>query len=127
MRQEFPSNVSGEVSIAAVGGPCIAGELAGRRQSCVYFGSRELETAQHLAEIFRTDYYHVWTTDDIEGLEFAVALKNAYALGVGIALVFLKNQAVWTRLGVYAQFGCRVICVWMYRDAFFFGNVRVEY
>jgi len=48
MRAQFPEQVRDTVSIAAVGGPCIAGELAGRRQSCVYFGSRELETARAL-------------------------------------------------------------------------------
>ncbi len=92
LRQELPSKVRERVSIAAVGGPCIAGELAGRRQSCVYFGSREIETVQELADVFRTDYYHVWTTNDIAGLEITVALKNAYALGVGIATGLLEKS-----------------------------------
>ncbi len=92
LRRELPSKVRERVSIAAVGGPCIAGELAGRRQSCVYFGSREIETAQQLADIFRTNYYHVWTTNDIAGLEITVALKNAYALGVGIATGLLEKS-----------------------------------
>jgi len=92
LRQQLPSNVRERVSLAAVGGPCIAGELAGRRQSCVFFGSREIETAQQLADIFRTDYYHVWTTNDIRGLEISVALKNAYALGVGIAAGVLEKS-----------------------------------
>lgn len=92
LRQELPAKVREQVSIAAVGGPCIAGELAGRRQSCVYFGSREIETAQQLADVFRTDYYHVWTTNDIEALEISVALKNAYALGVGIAAGILAKS-----------------------------------
>jgi glycerol-3-phosphate dehydrogenase (NAD(P)+) len=92
LRQEFPTKVREQVSIAAVGGPCIAGELAGRRQSCVYFGSREIETAEQLAEVFRTEYYRIWTTNDIEGLEISVALKNAYALGVGIATGILAKS-----------------------------------
>ncbi len=92
LRQELPLKVRERVSIAVVGGPCIAGELAGRRQSCVYFGSREIETAQQLGDVFRTDYYHVWTTNDIAGLETAVALKNAYALGVGIAAGLLEKS-----------------------------------
>jgi len=92
LRQQFSSNVRERVSVAAVGGPCIAGELAGRRQSCVFFGSREIETAQQLADVFRTDYYHVWTTNDINGLEISVALKNAYALGVGIAAGLLEKS-----------------------------------
>lgn len=101
MRQEFPSDVKEHVSLTAVGGPCIAGELAGRRQSCVYFGSREVETARQFAEIFKTDYYHVWTTDDIEGLELVVALKNAYALGVGIAIGILEKSGGVDQAGAY--------------------------
>lgn len=92
MRQEFPSDLREKVSLAAVGGPCIAGELAGRRQSCVFFGSREIETAHYFAENFKTDYYHIKTTNDIDGLELTVALKNAYALGVGIALGVLEQS-----------------------------------
>lgn len=91
LRSELPQEVRGQVSLAAIGGPCIAGELAGRRQTCVYFGSRELETAQYLADIFRTDYYHVTPINDITALELAVALKNAYALGVGLAAGLLKK------------------------------------
>jgi len=41
LRSELPAEVRGQVRLAAIGGPCIAGELAGRRQSCVYFGSRD--------------------------------------------------------------------------------------
>ena len=90
MRAQFPEQVREWVSIAAVGGPCIAGELAGRRQSCVYFGSRELDTVTALRGYFQTDYYHVWTTNDVRSLEIAVALKNAYALGVGVAAGVLQ-------------------------------------
>ena len=92
LSQELPVGIREKISIAAVGGPCIAGELAGRRQSCVYFGAQEIETARALADEFRTDYYHVWTTNDLEGLEIAVALKNAYALGIGMAAGFLEQS-----------------------------------
>ena len=92
LRSELPEDIREKVSLAAIGGPCIAGELAGRRQSCVYFGCRELETVQFLAQAFRTDYYHVWTTNDLIGLETAVAMKNAYATGVGIALGVLEKS-----------------------------------
>lgn len=81
----FPEDLRGESSFMAIGGPCIAGELAGRRQSCVLFGAADRETAERTARLFRTDYYHIWPTADLRGLELAVALKNAYVLGVGIA------------------------------------------
>jgi glycerol-3-phosphate dehydrogenase (NAD(P)+) len=85
LASELPVSVRDHVKYAAVGGPCIAGELAGRRQTCVVFGSRDQGTVEELAAIFRTAYYHVWTTTDLVGLEVGAALKNAYTLGVGLA------------------------------------------
>jgi glycerol-3-phosphate dehydrogenase (NAD(P)+) len=101
LRSELPGNIREQVSMAAIGGPCIAGELAGRRQSCVYFGSRDLDTARFLAQAFRTDYYHVHITDDILALEVAVALKNAYALGVGIAAGIMQKSGGIDQAGAH--------------------------
>jgi len=88
---ELPTTVRDGIKLAAVGGPCIAGELAGRRRSCVVFGSRDHEAVEKLAAVFRTPYYHVWTTTDLVGLEFCAALKNAYTLGVGMVLGLLDS------------------------------------
>jgi len=101
MRSELPEGIREKVSLAAIGGPCIAGELAGRRQSCVYFGCREIETARELARDFQTDYYHIWTTNDIKGLEITVAMKNAYATGVGIALGVMEKSGGVDPAGAY--------------------------
>ncbi|HSB82734.1 MAG TPA: glycerol-3-phosphate dehydrogenase [Candidatus Methylomirabilis sp.] len=92
LESEVPAGVRGHVRLAAVGGPCIAGELAGRRHSCVIFGSRDPATLDALGAAFRTSYYHVWTTTDLVGLEYCAALKNAYALGVGLAAGVLERQ-----------------------------------
>jgi glycerol-3-phosphate dehydrogenase (NAD(P)+) len=89
---ELPEGVRDEVKLAAIGGPCIAGELAGRRQSCVVFGSRDGDAVERLAEAFRTPYYHVWTTTDLVGLEMCAALKNGYTLGVGLAAGLLERE-----------------------------------
>lgn len=91
-RSELPENIREHVSLAAIGGPCIAGELAGRRQSCVYFGCREIKAARFFAEAFRTNYYHIWVTNDIHALETTTAMKNAYATGVGIALGVMETS-----------------------------------
>lgn len=101
LRSELPAEVRDQVQLAAVGGPCIAGELAGRRHTCVYFGSRDLELAKYFAKIFRTDYYHVNVTDEIVGLEVSVALKNAYALGFGLANGMLNKAGGVDEAGAY--------------------------
>jgi glycerol-3-phosphate dehydrogenase (NAD(P)+) len=98
---ELPANVRTCVSPAAVGGPCIAGELAGRRQTCVVFGARERATLDRLAPLFRTAYYHVWTTTDLVGLEISAALKNAFALGVGLVSGLLEAAGGPDSAGAY--------------------------
>lgn len=77
-----------ECSVAGVGGPCIAGELAARRQSCVVFGAATVQQAEWYASLMRTSYYHVRPTRKLLALEIAAALKNAYTLSVAIATGF---------------------------------------
>jgi glycerol-3-phosphate dehydrogenase (NAD(P)+) len=92
LASELPENIRDQVKLAAVGGPCIAGELAGRRQTCVVYGSRDAGAVEKLAATFRTPYYHIWATTDLVGLEVCAALKNAYTLSVGIANGLLEKS-----------------------------------
>jgi glycerol-3-phosphate dehydrogenase (NAD(P)+) len=73
------------VAWAAIVGPAIAGEVAARRTSCVVFCGRDEAVVDRLAEVFRTDWYHVWTSLDLVGCEICAAAKNCYALGIGLA------------------------------------------
>jgi glycerol-3-phosphate dehydrogenase (NAD(P)+) len=91
LAESLPECIRDQVKIAAVGGPCVADELAGRRETCVVFGSRDLDTAERLAALLTTSYYHVSTTVDLVGLEICAALKNAYTLSVGIAAGLLEQ------------------------------------
>lgn len=80
--------------IMAIGGPCIAGELAARRHSCVNIAGTDARALKRLAAALRTPYYHVWTSTDLIGVEVCVALKNLYALAVGLALGLLERDGV---------------------------------
>jgi glycerol-3-phosphate dehydrogenase (NAD(P)+) len=85
LADELPAALRSKVTLAAIGGPCIAGELAGRRQTCVYFTSRDAAALPALRQLFKTPYYHIFLSTDIVGVEACVALKNAYTLAVGLA------------------------------------------
>ena len=85
LADELSAGATGQVSVAAVGGPCIAGELAGRRQTCVYFTSRDPSVLPFLRQMFKTPYYNIFLSADVVGVEVCVALKNAFTLGVGLA------------------------------------------
>jgi len=71
--------------ISAIVGPSIAGELAVRHDTCVVFAGPDQAALDRLAETFRTDYYHIWTSTDLIGAEVCAAIKNCVALGVGFA------------------------------------------
>ncbi len=75
----------GEIPVGAVGGPCIAGELAVRRHSGVAIGFRETHTLQSVRQLLNAPYYHHHGTDDLVGLEVCAALKNFFAIAVGAA------------------------------------------
>lgn len=86
----LPERLRGRVPLAAIGGPCIAGELAGRRASCVVFAGRDQNLLGSLAQVLQTDYYRVWTSRDVEGVETCAALKNSYVLGIALAMGLLE-------------------------------------
>lgn len=76
--------------VCAIGGPSIAGELVVRRQTCVTLAAPDAVLAERLAGWLRTPYYHLWTSTDLVGVEVCAALKNLYALGVGMATGMLE-------------------------------------
>ena len=87
--QPFPvyfANLRPDVSFNAVGGPCISFELADRIYTQVAFCGPERTTLNMLRNAFATDYYNISVTEDICGIETAVALKNAYAMAVSLAI-----------------------------------------
>jgi glycerol-3-phosphate dehydrogenase (NAD(P)+) len=70
----------------AVGGPCTSYELADLDPTEVAFCGPDIETLRWIKSLFNTDFYHISLSTDIIGVECAVAMKNAYALGVTLAV-----------------------------------------
>jgi glycerol-3-phosphate dehydrogenase (NAD(P)+) len=87
---KLPVGLRGQVSFNAIGGPCIAHELAARRQTAVVFTGPNPIVLDQLHDWLATPYYHVWTSTDVTGVETCAALKNAYALGVGLAVGMME-------------------------------------
>lgn len=94
-----------EFSINAVGGPCTSYELADHDQTEVCFCGKDPLVLMGLHQIFETSYYHVSTSTDVTGVELAVALKNAYALGVCIAVGLSETKNADGHLNYNSQAG----------------------
>jgi len=74
------------LSFNAIGGPCTSYELADRRHSAVAFCGEDPAILRQLKALLETEYYHISLSADVVGVECAVAMKNAYALGVTLAV-----------------------------------------
>lgn len=70
--------------VVAVGGPSKANEVASGAPTSVVFGSPHRSALEFAQRCFAGPAYHVHTTPDIIGLEVAAAMKNAYAIALGI-------------------------------------------
>ncbi|HZD69521.1 MAG TPA: NAD(P)H-dependent glycerol-3-phosphate dehydrogenase [Actinomycetes bacterium] len=91
LAEQVAPELRSRTSWAAIGGPSIAGEVAARRDTCVLFTGHQQPALERLAATFRTDWYHVWTSTDVVGVETSAAMKNCYAVAVGLAEGILER------------------------------------
>ena len=91
LERKAPGELRGKNSFNAIGGPCISHELAARRQTTVVFCGRDPLVLANLRDLLATPYYHIWTSSDLIGVEVCAALKNAYALAVGLAVGMMEQ------------------------------------
>ena len=73
-------------NLNAIGGPCTSYELVAHDQTEVAFCGKNMETLEWIRSIMTTDYYHISLSNDVTGIESAVALKNGYALGIALTI-----------------------------------------
>ena len=76
----------------AIGGPCRCYELADHDDTRVAFCGKNMEVLEFFKKLLERPYYHIDLTQDVAGLEIAVALKNAYALGVSLGIGLEEKQ-----------------------------------
>lgn len=86
------SIVDKPLNLNAIGGPCTSYELADSDDSSVAFCGKDIETLKALKNLLETDNYHISLSTDTTGVELAVALKNAYALAVTLAVGLAEKR-----------------------------------
>lgn len=69
---------------AVLSGPSFAKEVAKQLPTAITIGSRNSETAKTLQKLFNSEYFRVYTSSDVVGLEISAALKNIIAIAAGI-------------------------------------------
>jgi glycerol-3-phosphate dehydrogenase (NAD(P)+) len=83
MERLLKQNGIKETNITAAGGPCLAKDLASKAHTSVVFANTDIKIARQISRLVSTNYYHVFTSDDIVGVEACAAIKNIYSMAVG--------------------------------------------
>jgi len=73
-------------AFCAIGGPCTSYEMMDGDQTTVCYCGRDMSVLRWMKSLLETPFYHVSVSADVRGLECAVAMKNAYALAVCLAV-----------------------------------------
>jgi glycerol-3-phosphate dehydrogenase (NAD(P)+) len=98
-------------TVVALSGPSFAREVAAEHPTAVVAASRDASRAHRAQELFATEVFRVYASDDIVSVELGAALKNVVAIAAGIveglrfghntmAALITRGVAEITRLGV---------------------------
>ena len=83
MERLLKKNGIKETNISGAGGPCLAKELANKAHTSVVFANNDIKVAKEISKLVSTDYYHVYTSNDVVGVETCAAIKNIFSMAVG--------------------------------------------
>ena len=70
---------------AVISGPSHAEEVGLSMPTAITLACHDMDTAEEIQDIFMSEYFRVYTNEDVIGAELGGALKNIIALGAGIS------------------------------------------
>lgn len=80
LEEEIP-----QARVAVLSGPSHAEEVGKLIPTTVVVGAGSIELATAVQDVFMTDFFRVYTSPDVVGIELGGSLKNVIALAAGIA------------------------------------------
>ena len=80
IEQEIP-----QAKVAVLSGPSHAEEVGKGMPTTIVIGCNDHSEAVYLQDIFMSEVFRVYTSEDVKGMELGAALKNVIALAAGMA------------------------------------------
>lgn len=74
----------GNIEFGVLSGPSFAKEVAHGVPTAVTIGFNNIDIAKEIQHIFVTDFFRVYASTDVIGLEISAALKNIIAIATGV-------------------------------------------
>ena len=82
-----------KIDITAAGGPCLAKGLANRIHTSVVFANSSIKKKKKIAKLVSTNYYHVFSSSDVVGVEVCAAIKNIFSMAIGASEGLSNNTS----------------------------------
>lgn len=82
---EILEDVLGDINYAIVSGPSHAEEVIKEMPTTLVCASNDINLAKDIQDIFNIDYFRVYTSTDVIGVEIGGSIKNILAFGIGMA------------------------------------------
>jgi len=79
IKEELPNNPVGVLS-----GPSYASEIYDQKPTAVTVASERLDTAQQIAKVFSSEYFRIYSSTDLVGVQIGGATKNVLAIAAGV-------------------------------------------
>ena len=100
----------GKIKLAVISGPTIARDVALKMPAAASVASDDPKLTSMARNVFSTEYFSLFESDDILGVELGGSVKNVIAIGAGIveglgygsntrAVLFARGVAEMARLG----------------------------
>lgn len=100
-----------QAEVAVLSGPSHAEEVSRKIPTTIVAGADKKEVADKIQDVFMTDFFRVYTSPDVIGIELGGSLKNVIALAAGVldgagfgdntkAALMTRGIAEISRLGV---------------------------
>jgi glycerol-3-phosphate dehydrogenase (NAD(P)+) len=70
-------------NVSVLKGPCLAKELARKKQTSVVIANKNIKIAKFIGKIISTKYYLTEYSRDVVGIEVSSAIKNIYSMIIG--------------------------------------------
>lgn len=106
----YQAHHNNNIELGVLSGPSFAKEVASCVPTAVTVGFTNIDIAKEIQNIFVTDFFRVYASTDLVGLEISAALKNIIAIATGVcdglgyglntrAALITRGLAEITRLG----------------------------
>jgi glycerol-3-phosphate dehydrogenase (NAD(P)+) len=84
MSEVIDQETAGRHRIVVLSGPSFAGDVARQLPTALVAASTEAAAVQAVQREFRSDYFRLYGSDDVIGVETGAALKNVIAIAAGV-------------------------------------------